>query len=152
MTLNEQVTGDWQNWARMILGAIIVLSGWFILDLRHSAEINSAIVVRLANAEKEIESVTVIANNLSLESASSRTAINQLNASIQRFHEDIQDRSSSLSGMKTAVDEIRRTVEIAANGQATNLREVNKIIESLGRQICSQQQCNHIQGEIDKKK
>lgn len=152
MNLPAAIRTDWPNWARMVVGAIIVLSGWFILDLRHSAEVNSAVSVRLASSEREIDNLRTAVTSLSIDGASIHSSISQLNGTLKQIHDDMQIRTQALTELGASIDEIHRTVEIGATGQANNLREVSRIINELGRQICSQQQCNHLQSEIDKKK
>jgi uncharacterized protein YoxC len=143
---------DWQNWARAIFGIVVVLAGWFILDIRHTAEINSAIDVRLSRAERSIDSIQITVAKISVDNAGVINELQQLDKTIQRLNNDIKDRTTALVGIQGAVDEIHNTVETGIAGYNSNLKEISNIIRELNKQICSQQECNHLERELDKRK
>ena len=150
MVAVDRIKEGWQEWGRTILIVLLALAGWFILDLRDTAIVNSAVRVRLLENEKELNELRATVNGLAIESATMHNSVSQLDSLMKQVNANVEARTAYVSSLKSSIDEIHRTVEIGASGQAANLREVSKILGELGKQICSQQQCNHIQTEIDK--
>lgn len=146
------ISDNLQKWLQFFAGVIVVFAGWFIIDLVHTSEIRSMFEIRLKTNEESVKSIRATLDQLSIESANTHTTVMHLDSIMKQINANVETRTASMAGVRDTIEEIHRTVAIGAEGQARNLREVEKIIAELGKQICSQQQCNSLQQEIYRKK